>query len=170
MSFGEGDLHETVLDLNIRLASLDAEAKGLSTLLGIERERNDELSGKLERERMNVDALQLQVKKLREGSAEPAEKFNACRFLSVNPRDIERAGDIVDEVCRNHDIDPDEVWDSIKFDFDMEFGTRFGNHVIDILFFNLKERLVRDGLHKTDDIEWHAEGPCSNFYIDGEEQ
>ena len=62
MSFGEGDLHETVLDLNVKLAELDAEAKGLSTLLGIERERADKLEEKLERERLNVEAAHALVR------------------------------------------------------------------------------------------------------------
>lgn len=89
-------------------------------------------------------------------------------FLGIHEGDIEHASDIVEAVCDKHGIHSDCVWSAVLNEFEDAFGDDFENHVIYILFQNLRDKLLDIGV-PDESIDWEVNGMCSDFYINGEQ-
>lgn len=89
-------------------------------------------------------------------------------FLGIHEGDIEHASDVLEAVCDKHGIHSDCVWSAVLQEFEDVFGDNFENHVIDIMFQNLRDKLLDIDI-PDDSINWEVNGICSDFYIDGEQ-
>lgn len=89
-------------------------------------------------------------------------------FLGIHEGDIEHASDVLEAVCDKHGIHSDCVWSVVLQEFEDVFGENFENRVIDIMFQNLRDKLLDIDI-PDDSIDWEVNGICSDFYIDGEQ-
>ena len=97
-----------------------------------------------------------------------------CSYLGIYPKQIEDAGDTLDDVCREFGIDADDVWEWVNSEFYELFNipdfTHFSNGVVGIIFSCLMEALVRKGVDR-ERLDCYINGVLdTSFYIDGEER
>ena len=93
-------------------------------------------------------------------------------FLGIYPIQLERAMGTLDDVCREHGIDDNELWRQIWRDMDERFGTErssLSNKICGILFDNLAAALEEGGMERKRISFYINGGLDTHFYIDGEE-
>lgn len=102
--------------------------------------------------------------------------MDTLMFLGIYLNDIEHAAEVLEAVCDKHGIDSEAVWMNVYAYFEGGFASdhscdgtlNFTNALITLMFNCLRDALLDVGI-EDERIDWAVEGPCSDFYIDGEQ-
>lgn len=92
--------------------------------------------------------------------------MDTCTYLGINPRNIEKASDVLEAVCKDFGINSDVLWMQISNEFLERYGENFGN-VVNTLIFDHLAFLVEDKGGR--DVGYEVNDMCVNFYVNGEE-
>ena len=93
-------------------------------------------------------------------------------FLGIYPMQLEHAMDTIDDICREHGIDDNELWRQIWRNMDEQYGTErssLSNQICRTLFDNLAAALEESGMERNRISFYINGGLDTHFYIDDEE-
>lgn len=95
--------------------------------------------------------------------------MDTLTYLGIYPNAIEHAAEVLEAVCKKHEIHSEAVWMNIHSEFNEDFtiDVDFTISLIDMMFNYLRDALLDVGI-ADDRIYWEANGLYSDFYIDGE--